>query len=147
MRKLFSKIKTWWNNKAYEQKNRIGAFLQLAITFPLLFCIFFLNAPLLQIVLSLGLIAVCLTNMKRSLEYGLHQRREEKEKIAESKKLDAERTIKHAQKARKHSYDKDTQDALQLLFSANEKNEEAALMEVEKDDKNDVQNFNNTFNK
>lgn len=147
MRKLFSNVKTWWNNKAYEQKNKIGAYLQFAITFPLLFCMLFLNAPLLQLALSLGLIAVSLLNMRRSLKHIQHQRKEEEEKIAELKKLDAEKKIKHAQETHKHSYDKDTQEALQSLFGENEKSDDAALMEVEKDDKNGVQTFNNTFNK
>ena len=147
MRKLFSNVKTWWNNKAYEQKNKIGAYLQFAITFPLLFCMLFLNATLLQLALSLGLIAVSLLNMRRSLKHIQHQRKEEEEKIAELKKLDAEKKIKHAQETHKHSYDKDTQEALQSLFGENEKSDDAALMEVEKDDKNVVQTFSNTFNK
>ena len=147
MRKLFSNVKTWWNKKTYRQKNAIGTYLNLTIAFPLLFCIFFLNAPLLQLILSFSLIAVNLLNMRRSLKHAQNQRKEEEEKIAELKKLDAEKKIKHAQETHKHSYDKDTQEALQSLFGENEKNDDVELMEVEKDDKNVVQTFNNTFNK
>lgn len=147
MKNRFSNIGERWSKKTYREKDRIGAFLQIAIAIGLLLCIFVLNAPILQLVLSLGLIVVASSNLLRTLKYMKRRNQEENEKLAELAKRNAERKLAEYQKEDKRSYDKDTQEALQSLFSGNKNSDDEALMEVEKDDKNDVQTFNNTFNK
>lgn len=155
MKNRFINIGERWSKKTYQEKNRIGSFLQIAVAVGLLLCIIVLNAPILQLVISLGLIAVASSgliavassNLLRTLKYMKRRNQEENEKLAELAKRNAERKLAEYQKEDKRSYDKDTQEALQSLFSGNKNSDDAALMEVEKDDKNDVQTFSNTFNK
>lgn len=147
MRKLFSNVKTWWNKKTYKQKDTLGAMLQFSLVIGLSFCMVALNAPLLQFALALGVIVVSLSNLRRTWKSIKQKQKEIDEQIVELNKQKLEKKMKQSQEVRKQSYDKDTQEALQLLFSENEKSDDMALMEVEKDDKNDVQTFNSTFNK
>ena len=146
MKNTVGNLKQWWDKKTYKQKDSLGTMLQFSLVIGLLFCMFALNAPLLQFALSLGVIVISLSNLRRTWKRIKQREKEADEKIAELTKRNTERKIAEYQKADKHSYDKDIQEALQSLFSENKDSDDAALMEVEKDDKNDVQTFSNTFN-
>ena len=148
MRKLFSNVKTWWDKKTYKQKDNIGLFLQLSFSFALIFCALLLNAPLLQLMLSLGGVVVASFNLRRTWKHIKQEEQEADEKIAELAKRNTERKIAEYQKADKRSYDKDTQEALQLLFDTGaDKNSEMSVDEVERMEKSDIPSFNSMFNK
>lgn len=148
MKNTVGNLKQWWDKKTYKQKDSLGAMLQISLVIGLLFCMVALNAPLLQLALSLGLIVVSSSNLRRAWKHIKQREQEADEKIAELTKRNTERKLAEYQKADKRSYDKDTQEALQSLFDTGaDKNSEMSVDEVERMEKSDIPSFNSMFNK